>query len=111
FDYELRATARLATDVAEPGTALVPGRLLAEITRSLPGEPAEFGSDGDEVTLMCGSAEFALVALPLSEYPALPPSPPLAGALDGGPPAPARAPGPPPGLPRRPPPPPPPPSP
>jgi len=84
FDYELSATARLATDVAEPGTALVPGRLLAEITRSLPGEPAEFGSDGDEVTLMCGSAEFALVSLPLSEYPALPPSPPLAGTVDGG---------------------------
>ena len=27
---------RVDADVAEPGTALVPGRLLAEITRSLP---------------------------------------------------------------------------
>ena len=43
FDYELAATAHVApADVAEPGTALVPGRLLAEITRSLPGQPAEF---------------------------------------------------------------------
>src|SRR5579859_1761228 len=84
FDYELSATARLPADVAEPGTALVPGRLLAEITRSLPGEPAEFRSDGDEVTLSCGSAEFALVSLPTAEYPELPPAPPLAGTVDGG---------------------------
>ena len=55
FDYELSATTRLPADIAEPGTALVPGRLLAEITRSLPGQPAEFRSDGDEVTLSCGS--------------------------------------------------------
>jgi DNA polymerase-3 subunit beta len=84
FDYELSATAWLPAEVAEPGTALVPGRLLAEIIRSLPGEPAEFRSDGDEVTLSCGSAEFALVSLPTAEYPELPPAPPLAGTVDGG---------------------------
>jgi DNA polymerase-3 subunit beta len=84
FDYELSATAHLPAEVAEPGTALVPGRLLAEITRSLPGQPAEFRSDADEVTLICGSAEFALVSLSTAEYPALPPEPPLAGTVDGG---------------------------
>jgi DNA polymerase-3 subunit beta len=84
FDYELAATTRLPADIAEPGSALVPGRLLAEITRSLPGQPAEFRSDGDEVTLTCGSAEFALVSLPTTEYPELPPAQPLAGTVDGG---------------------------
>ena len=84
FDYELSAVTHLPADIAEPGSALVPGRLLAEITRSLPGQPAEFRSDGDEVTLTCGSAEFALVSLPTAEYPALPPAPPLAGTVDGG---------------------------
>jgi DNA polymerase-3 subunit beta len=84
FDYELSATTRLPADIDEPGSALVPGRLLAEITRSLPGQPAEFRSDGDEVTLTCGSAEFALVSLPSAEYPELPPAPPLAGTVDGG---------------------------
>ena len=68
----------------EPGTALVPGRLLAEITRSLPGQPAEFAADGDVVNLTCGSAEFSLVSLPLADYPELPPTPPLAGVIDGG---------------------------
>jgi DNA polymerase III subunit beta len=84
FDYELSATARVPADVGEAGTALVPGRLLAEITRSLPGQPAEFRSVADEVILTCGSAEFALVSLPMAEYPALPPAPPLAGTVDGG---------------------------
>ena len=84
FDYELSAVTRLPAEIAEPGSALVPGRLLAEITRSLPGQPAEFTSDGDEVTLTCGSAEFTLVSLPTAEYPDLPPAPPLAGTVDGG---------------------------
>jgi DNA polymerase III subunit beta len=84
FDYELSATVHLPADVVQPGTALVPGRLLAEITRSLPGQPAEFRSDGEEVGLACGSAEFALVSLPTAEYPPLPPVPPLAGTVDGG---------------------------
>ncbi len=84
FDYELAATAEVAAEVAEPGTALVPGRLLAEIVRSLPGQPAEFAADGDMVSLTCGSAEFALVSLPLAEYPELPPAPPVAGTIDGG---------------------------
>ena len=84
FDYDLAATARVAADVAEPGTALVPGRLLAEIIRSLPGQPAEFTADGDVVSLTCGSAEFALVSLPLADYPELPPTPPVAGTIDGG---------------------------
>ena len=51
FDYELSAVTQLPADIAERGSALVPGRLLAEITRSLPGQPAEFRADSDEVTL------------------------------------------------------------
>jgi DNA polymerase-3 subunit beta len=84
FDYELSATARISADVGEPGTALVPGRLLAEIVRSLPGQPAEFTTGSDAVLLTCGSAEFELVALPLAEYPPQPPALPLAGTVDGG---------------------------
>jgi DNA polymerase-3 subunit beta len=74
----------VAAEVAEPGTALVPGRLLAEITRSLPPQPAEFTSDADSVCLSCGGAEFTLVALPAEEFPALPEPPAAAGSADGG---------------------------
>ncbi len=84
FDYELSAAVRVPAQVSEPGTALVPGRLLAEITRSLPPQPVEFGSEAEWMTLTCGSAEFALVSLPLAEYPTLPAAPPLTGTVDGG---------------------------
>jgi DNA polymerase III subunit beta len=83
FDYEVSARISIDADVAEPGTVLVPGRLLAEITRSLPGHPVEV-DDKDDVTLTCGPASFSLVTLPVGEYPRLPELPRLAGTVDGG---------------------------
>ncbi len=83
FDYEVSARIRVPAQVAEAGTALVPGRLLAEITRSLPEHPVEV-DDADDVTLACGPASFSLVTLPVGEYPALPELPRLAGTVDGG---------------------------
>ena len=83
FDYEVSARIHVDADVAEPGTALVPGRLLAEITRSLPGHPVEV-DDADDVALTCGPASFSLVTLPIGEYPRLPELPRLAGTVDGG---------------------------
>ena len=70
--------------MADPGTALVPGRLLAEITRSLPPTDVEFDHGADDVTLTCGPASFTLVTLPVREYPRLPELPRLAGTVDGG---------------------------
>ena len=83
FDYEVSARLSIDAEVTEPGTALVPGRLLAEITRSLPGHPVEV-DDKDDVTLSCGPASFSLVTLPIGEYPRLPELPRLAGTVDGG---------------------------
>jgi len=85
FDYEVSARIRVEADVAEPGTVLVPGRLLAEITRSLPGLPVELDDGaGPDITLTCGAASFTLVTLPVEEYPELPDLPVLAGTVDGG---------------------------
>ncbi len=84
FDYEVSARMRIEADVVEAGTALVPGRLLAEITRSLPALDVEVTCDADMVGLTCGSAEFTLVSLPVEEYPALPEPPAPTGTIDGG---------------------------
>ena len=84
FDYEISARVELPAEVGEPGTALVPGRLLADITRSLPPDDVEFTTATGLVVLTCGSAEFALVSLPLEEYPKLPEMPAVAGTVDGG---------------------------
>jgi DNA polymerase-3 subunit beta len=84
FDYEVSARAGIPAEVTEAGTALVPGRLLLEITRSLPGLPVKFSDDPDGLTLTCGEASFTLVTLPPDEYPELPRLPQLAGTADGG---------------------------
>jgi DNA polymerase-3 subunit beta len=84
FDYEVSATAQIEADVAEPGTVIVPGRLLTEITRNLPALAVDVAAVDDAVDLTCGSAEFTLYALAADEYPALPEPPPVAGTIDGG---------------------------
>lgn len=84
FDYEVSARVRVRAEVAEPGTALVPGRLLVEIVRSMPQRPVEFGDDPDGMSVTCGDAAFMLTPLPLGEYPALPELPQLAGTANGG---------------------------
>jgi DNA polymerase III subunit beta len=84
FDYEVSARARIDAKVEEPGEALVPGRLLAEVIRSLPALDVEVSTDADMVGVTCGRAEFALVSLPLADYPALPEPPPAVGTVDGG---------------------------
>ena len=63
FDYEVSARIQVDAEVAEPGTALVPGRLLAEITRSLPSQPVEVDQEKDDVIVTCGPASFTLVTL------------------------------------------------
>jgi DNA polymerase III subunit beta len=84
FDYEVSARAAVAAEVGEPGAALVPGTLLAEIARNLPSADVEVTTTAEMVVLTCGSAEFTLVSLPLAEYPALPAVPGVAGSVDGG---------------------------
>jgi DNA polymerase-3 subunit beta len=81
FDYEVSAEAELDVTVAEAGSVLVPGRLLADITRSLPGQPVDLATDGTRVQLSCGSSRFTLPTLPLDEYPSLPDMPQVAGTL------------------------------
>ncbi|GGL01146.1 DNA polymerase III subunit beta [Sphaerisporangium melleum] len=84
FDYDVSARAVIDADVAEPGKVLIPGRLLAEITRSLPAEPVQIATSGAEAVLTCGGAEFGLVTMPVEDFPSLPAMPPRAGAVGGG---------------------------
>ncbi|GAB3076457.1 DNA polymerase III subunit beta [Nocardioides zeae] len=81
FDYETSARATLSADVIDEGTVLVSGRLLADITRSLPSKPVEMTLDGARVSLVCGSARFTLQTLPVEEYPALPEMPTATGTV------------------------------
>jgi DNA polymerase III subunit beta len=81
FDYDVSAQATVPVSTEEPGDLLVSGRLLAEITRSLPARPVEISSDGAKATLTCGSATFTLLTMPSEDYPSLPAMPPAAGSI------------------------------
>jgi DNA polymerase-3 subunit beta len=83
FDYEVSARVEIAADISEPGVALVSGRLLADISRSLPDRPVELVTDGAKVVLTCGSARFSLLTLPVEDYPSLPDMPTASGSLRG----------------------------
>ncbi|MGH3756628.1 DNA polymerase III subunit beta [Actinophytocola sp.] len=83
FDYEVSATVGVAATIADGGRTLVSGRLLADITRSLPAQPVEIMVDGARVSITCGSAKFSLPTMPVEDYPQLPAMPPHAGELVG----------------------------
>ncbi|SNR39398.1 DNA polymerase III subunit beta [Actinomadura mexicana] len=83
FDYEVSAHATDEAAVAEPGRALVPGRLLSDIVRNLPNQPVDVFTKGSEVVVRCGPAEFGLLTLPVEDYPTLPEPPARAGTVPG----------------------------
>lgn len=83
FDYEVSARVEIDADVADEGVVLVSGRLLADISRSLPNRPVDVTTDGAKVVVTCGSARFTLLTLPVEDYPTLPSMPAASGSLPG----------------------------
>ena len=81
-DLETSAKAKFKAEVSQKGKVLVPGRLLAEISRSLPAKPISFVLEGSRVLVSAGNAKFTLPTLPLSEYPTLPELPAASGSLN-----------------------------
>ena len=53
------------------GVGLVPGKLLADVVRSLPAAAVSAEVTGDVLTLKCGRAQFALRLMPVEDFPAL----------------------------------------
>ncbi|MEU4361560.1 DNA polymerase III subunit beta [Promicromonospora sp. NPDC023987] len=83
FDYETSARSEIPAEVAEPGTVLVSGRLLAEISRALPNKPVDVALEGNKVIVTCGASRFTLLTMPVDEYPALPGLPEVSGTVSG----------------------------
>ncbi|WP_183097828.1 DNA polymerase III subunit beta [Nocardioides pelophilus] len=81
FDYETSCRATLTAEVSDEGSALVSGRLLADICRSLPAKPVDVMIDGTRVSLTCGSARFSLQTMPVEDYPSIPSMPAATGTV------------------------------
>ena len=78
---ELRATdmelgVRVATEasVERAGSVVLPGRLLLDVVRSLPGDELtlDYRASEEDVEVVSGTAQFRLRVLPASEFPKLP---------------------------------------
>ena len=83
YDLETSGKAEVTTDVKEEGTVLVSGKLLSDIARALPNKPVTFSLEGNRVSVISGSAKFALPTLSVSDYPNLPELPSETGRLSG----------------------------
>lgn len=81
FDYEVSAEVQVPAEIASPGTVLVSGRLLSDITRALPAKPVDVGVDGTRVALTCGSSRFSLPTMAVEDYPTLPALPEETGVI------------------------------
>jgi DNA polymerase-3 subunit beta len=80
-DLESSTKAVFKAEINQKGKVLVPGKLLAEISRSLPNKPITFNLEGTKVLVSVASAKFTLPTLSLTEYPNLPQVPPSSGSL------------------------------
>lgn len=80
FDYETSITTTASAAIGEPGQALVSGRLLGDIVRSVRRD-ITLHTDAARLVLEAGSARFTLPLLPQDEYPTLPTSPSASGTV------------------------------
>ncbi|HEX7404783.1 MAG TPA: DNA polymerase III subunit beta [Candidatus Nanopelagicaceae bacterium] len=80
-DLETSSKANFPAEINQPGKVLVPGRLLAEISRSLPPKPVTVQLEGSRVIVTSGSAKFTLPTLTLNDYPSLPELPETTGII------------------------------
>ena len=82
FNYEISARHHIEAGIDEPGTALVLGKLLADITKSLPAEKTYLSTDGSTMTINSGKSTFTMQLMPDAEYPDLPVVPAKLGQVD-----------------------------
>ena len=80
-DLETSSKVHFSADVGEVGKVLVPGKLLAEISRFLPNKPVTVQLVGSRVLVTSGTAKFTLPTLSLNEYPNLPELPEAIGII------------------------------
>jgi DNA polymerase III subunit beta len=71
-DLDITSELSIAVQAEREGVALVPGRLLGDVVRSLPqaAVSAEL-RDSDKLELVCGRARFTLRTMPVEEFPEL----------------------------------------
>lgn len=82
FNYEISARDHIEAGVDESGSILVLGKLLADITKSLPSEKTYLSANSTTLTITSGKSTFTMQLMPNTEYPDLPSMPSMLGQVD-----------------------------
>lgn len=82
FNYEISARDHIEAGVDESGSILVLGKLLADITKSLPSEKTYLSANSTTLTITSGKSTFTMQLMPNAEYPDLPGMPGMLGQVD-----------------------------
>ena len=82
FNYAISARHHIEAGVDEAGSVLVLGKLLADITKSLPAAKTYLSTDGSTMTITSGKSTFTMQLMPDAEYPDLPVIPSKLGQVD-----------------------------
>lgn len=72
FNYQLSSRHHVEAGIDEQGSVLVLGKLMADITKSLPSEKTYLSSNETTLTISSGKSTFTLQLMPEGEYPDLP---------------------------------------
>ena len=81
-DLEISSELTVPVQADADGVALVPGRLLGDVVRSLPQAAVAADATADRLNLTCGRAQFDLRLMPAEDFPTLPePGPDAAVAV------------------------------
>lgn len=71
-DLEVSTEISVPVQVSQPGSALLPGKLLSQLVSKLPDAPVEVGGDSDRVELTCGRASYSVRGMSVEDFPSLP---------------------------------------
>jgi DNA polymerase-3 subunit beta len=83
FDHDTSTRTVLDADVLEPGSALVSGRMLADVTAALSTGPVDVVGDDQQLTVTTPGTRFGLPVAERRDYPSLPTAPAVTGTVDG----------------------------
>ncbi len=82
FNYAISTRHHIEAGIDEAGSVLVLGKLLADITKSLPAAKTYLSTDGSTMTITSGKSTFTMQLMPDAEYPDLPVIPAKLGQVD-----------------------------
>ena len=83
YDRESSARAEFDAVVEVQGTCVIPGRLLSDITKTLPAAPVTLTLNGSSIDVECGRSSFSLPVINATDFPKMSVVPDSIGTISG----------------------------